>query len=56
MSRTSITDNDLRLMIGIACDHNHDDGGIPLPWSLLHDLTRLVDGDAFAVSGQDTPR
>ena len=56
MSRTSITDNDLRLMIGIACDHNHDDGGIPLPWSLLHDLTRLVDCDAFAVSGQDTPR
>lgn len=56
MSRTSISDHDLKLMVGLARDHDHDDGGTPLPWSLLHDLTQLIDCDALAVSGQDTPR
>ncbi len=56
MSQTLLTDTDLQLMMGIARDHNHDDGGVPLPWSLLHDLTRLVECDALSVSGQDTPR
>ena len=47
MSRTLLTDTDLQLMVGIARDHNHDDGGAPLPWSLLHDLMRLVECDAL---------
>jgi hypothetical protein len=51
MSRTSISDHDLKLMVGLARDHDHDDGGTPLPWSLLHDLTQLIDCDALAVSG-----
>jgi hypothetical protein len=54
MSGTLITDKDLMLM-GVARDH--DDGRTPLPWALLHDLTRLIGCDCvLAVSDQDTPR
>jgi hypothetical protein len=42
------------MLMGVARDH--DDGRTLLAWALLHDLTRLIDCAALAVSGQDTPR
>jgi DNA-binding CsgD family transcriptional regulator len=55
-SPVTVSENDLRTLLGIVGDHRSDVSAVGLPPSLLTELTDQIRCDELQFFGQDTPR